>query len=337
METKEVSSDIGTYIKKRIEADGLDWVAGDTSVSSLPVEDKKKLCGAIISASDSLMPMLTAPMRLKVDPTVFDWHDRNGKDYMTPVKNQGQCGSCWAFGVIGTIEAQINIEKKDPNFDVDLSEQYLVSKCCSAGDCGGGYPTGALAFIKSTGVPDESCYPYKAKNDECNPCDKYHPYKIKNFSRINPTTSDYKWALQEYGPMCVVIKVPEDWFYYKSGVYVPTWTSNKFGWANHCVVLCGWDDNKKAWRIKNSWGEYWGDHGYAWVKFGNIEKYNYGYIVEDPIIPAPPDPLSPIYTLTISIKGNEFPIQLPLDGIAIEHNDQYILRWSSEHIKSSST
>ena len=72
-------------------------------------------------------------------PDHFDWRDKDGQDWMTPVKNQGSCGSCWAFSAVGVVEPEYNIAYGNPDLDLDLSEQYLVSDCCtSCGSCGGG-------------------------------------------------------------------------------------------------------------------------------------------------------------------------------------------------------
>ena len=259
-----------TEVNMAMKGTGASWEAGHTSVSDLSIAEKRALCGAKIDYSKQLhATSVGAPEHISF-PSSFNWHNLNGSDWMTPVRNQGSCGSCWAFGAIGAVEGCINILKNDPDYDIDLSEQQLVSSCCSAGSCSGGYPTGALGYIKDHGVPAEKCFPYRAKNSACTPCDDWEndSYKMSNYVHID--TSDYKWALKNHGPMVVVIKVPDDWFYYKAGVYEPVW-EGKVGWANHCVVLCGWDDKEKAWIIKNSWGKYWGMDGYAYVKYGILE------------------------------------------------------------------
>ena len=276
-----------TEVRMVLKHSDASWEAGHTSVSDLSIAEKRALCGAKIDYSKQLHATFVHAPEHVSSPPVFNWHDINGSDWMTPVRNQGSCGSCWAFGAIGAVEACCNILKNDPDYDIDLSEQHLTSSCCSAGSCKGGYPTGALGYIKNNGVPVEKCFPYRAKNSACTPCDGWEndSYKISNYVHID--VSDYKWALEKYGPMVVVIRVPDDWFYYKAGVYEPVW-EGKVGWANHCVVLCGWNDSENAWIIKNSWGKYWGMDGYAYVKYGVLEQYNYGYAIEKPITPSPP-------------------------------------------------
>jgi len=316
-------------INKQIKIKNAKWTAGETSVSDLSIQEMRKLCGARIAAIPLGAEIVDAPRGKVGYPTSFDWSNNNGSDWMSPVKSQGSCGSCWAFGAVGAVEGQINIEKKRADYDIDLSEQHLVASCCSnCGDCGGGYPTSALNYIKSPGIPNESCYPYTARNGACDPCDDYEPFQITKYTYIANNADAFKAAILR-GPLVVVLKVPEDWFYYKAGVYEPTGVSGKFGWANHAVVLCGWDDAKGAWRVKNSWGSGWGEDGYGWVKYGTLEKYRYAYAVEHPIIPAPPDPApNQTYTLTISVGGLTLPLKLPLTGIMITNEDGVeVLRW----------
>jgi len=268
------------------------WEAGITSVSHLTQSQKLAMCGAMIEDPPKGARIVSAPPTVGY-PESFSWHNIDGNDWMTPVRNQGSCGSCWAFAAVGAVECKINIEENDPTLDVDLSEQHLVASCCSnCGDCGGGYPTAALKYIQRTGIPDEACYPYKARNGACSPCSDYEPYTITKYGFVNNDIDSFKYALQK-GPLVVVMRVSEDWFYYKGGIYEPSWTSDKFGWANHAVVLVGWQDVASIdtggyWIVKNSWGSGWGEDGYGKVKYGDLEQYNYAYSVEKPIIPSAP-------------------------------------------------
>ena len=269
-------------IQDAIDAEGSNWTAGTTSVSELTVDEKRQLCGAKIGDVPEDAQLIRPPLQSGVscDPS-FDWRNKDGKDWMTPVKNQGLCGSCWAFSALGIVEVAINIHFNDSDKDIDLSEQHLVSDCCSAGSCRGGWPDEALKYVKETGVPEESCYPYASSGGVCTPCTDWaeNPWKV-NYKYVSSTTDDFKYALQTYGPLSVVLSAPDDWFYYSGGVYEPAWSdSDGVGWANHAVILVGWNDAEGCWIVKNSWGTGWGEQGYARVQYGDLEKYNYAYAV----------------------------------------------------------
>ncbi|RZN40145.1 MAG: hypothetical protein EF813_03540, partial [Methanosarcinales archaeon] len=298
-------------IQAAIDENNGGWIAGETTVSGFSADEKMALCGARIAApqlsATVVRPASTGIMATGVSATsvsatsvsatsvsatsvsaanvsasTFDWRDKDGKNWVTPVRSQGSCGSCWAFSAIGAVESAVQIYTNNPDMNVDLSEQHLVSDCCRAGSCSGGWPDWALDYIRDTGVPDEDCTPYDARNSDCNPCSDHadRALKIDGYVYVQPTKEDFKAALQQYGPMSVVITVPNDWYYYKTGVYAPTQSrENGVGWANHAVVLVGWDDSDDCWIIKNSWGQGWGENGYARVKYGDLEQYNYAYAV----------------------------------------------------------
>jgi len=93
-------------------------------------------------------------------PSSFDWRNESGQDWMTSVKNQGSCGSCWAFSAVGVVEAIYNIATSNPDLDLNLSEEYLVADCLPYNSCCGGWMDSAFTFIKNSGIPDEGCLPY---------------------------------------------------------------------------------------------------------------------------------------------------------------------------------
>jgi|GEM_PF-3006820 len=269
-------------IQDAIDAEGSDWTAGTTSVSELTVEEKRQLCGARTGEIPGDAQLVRQPLQGGVSCDAFSWCDKDDTNWMTPVKNQGMCGSCWAFSALGVVEAVINIQSNDSDRDIDLSEQHLVSDCCSAGSCRGGWPDEALKYIRDTGVPDESCSPYAGGDCACTPCSDWaeDPWKVVDYEYVSSTTDSFKYALQTYGPLSVVLSAPDDWFYYSGGVYEPVWSdSDGVGWANHAVILVGWNDSEGCWIIKNSWGTGWGEQGYARVLYGDLEKYNYAYAV----------------------------------------------------------
>jgi len=285
-------------IRAAIQAKGAQWIAGETSVSSLPPEERKKLLGA-------LKPQLTGTEKFVSLPYVslpssLDWRN-NGGNFVTPVKNQGQCGSCWAFAITAALESYTLIQNHTPNTNLDLSEQVLIS-CSGAGSCSGGYIGEASDFIRDTGLPLESCYPYTATNGYCaNACPNWQSstYKIGEWQWVTtgqPALDAIKNALFTYGPLVTFMTVYTDFDYYSGGIYSYTWGENKGG---HAVTIVGYDDSGQYFIVKNSWGTGWGENGYFRIAYSEINSpvrfgsYTIAYLN--------PNPSS--YTLTVSKSG----------------------------------
>ncbi len=178
-------------------------------------------------------------------PSSFDWRNVKGKNYMTSVKAQAPCGSCWAMAIVGSMEANYNIEHKLGVPKIDLSEQYLVSDCFTGGNCGGCWPHNALPYVKSSGISDEGCYPYTGLNSACNRCGGWN----------NRLWSLNSWVKYNDKSVAEVKKL----IYCKG----PVGACN----SDHCVVFLGWDDATQKWIIKNSWGTGWGTNGYAYPPY----------------------------------------------------------------------
>jgi len=261
-----------TEIKKAIIEKEARWNAGITSISILSREERKKLLGG----GETLYPPETRKISIplkKMYPPELDWRNNNGKDYTTPVKDQGACGSCWAFGCLGTLEATINISANAENPEMDLSEQELLS--CSPGSCDGYsiYPT--CEYVRDYGASEEACFPYMA--DDGIPCSDRCDEAIFTNRRIE----DFDWCFTsidglkdhvQYGPIDVRFQVYEDFFSYTGGVYEHTWGSFS-GW--HHVSMLGWSDSDSCWTAKNSWGKNWGEEGYFRMAYGecSIEDF----------------------------------------------------------------
>ncbi|MBN1762278.1 MAG: hypothetical protein JW878_04265 [Methanomicrobia archaeon] len=288
-------------IQNAIEEKGARWTAGKTAVSGLSTEEKELLFGLKIDSLPADIPVISPPTRLRAIPYgTFDWRNKDGQNWITSVKNQGSCGSCWAFAALGAVEAVINIERNDPDIDIDLSEQHLVSDCCTyCGNCGGGSPWNALYYIEDNGVPDEACFSYQASNSSCSPCSDWpdRAWTIENAywitSPLEERTEAYKWGLETYGPMIVVLHATSDFLYYTGGIYEPVLTEDWGAVPNHAVVLVGYNDTEQYWIIKNSWGVYsgWGEEGYVKVNYGVLEQYDYALVVDNTVGPAPSAPV----------------------------------------------
>lgn len=189
----------------------------------------------------------------------FNWADQGA---VTPVKDQGGCGSCWAFGTHGAYEGSYAILNKA---QINSSEQDTLD-CSGAGDCGGGW--WAYDYLVKTGSAEEANYPYVGEKKACN-VGTARPYRAAVWGYVNskvaiPSVAELKKALCDYGPLGVAVAVTPAFKAYKSGVFNESSTAD----INHAITLIGWDDSKQAWRIKNSWGVGWGESGYMWISYG---------------------------------------------------------------------
>jgi parallel beta-helix repeat protein len=298
--TAEVEGKVGE-ISRRIEQKGGRWEAGLTPLAFYTEEQRETLLSTIIDTEGEQVSLSAASGIRILDslPTSFDWRSHNGHNWVTPVKNQGMCGSCWAFAAIGAMEATFRVQSGYPDLTLDLSEQELLS-CGNAGTCEGGSSVSALYYIKGNGITDEGCFPYVASDVSCSLCADYDIRRknIYEYVHVPGNTEAYKSALIEYGPLVVGLDSGEDFMYYTSGVYEPLediWD----GTLNHVVVLVGYNDDEGYWIVKNSWGSGWGEAGYGKVAYGNLEQYNYSYAITN-IEPAWVVPMhngDPFYTI----------------------------------------
>jgi hypothetical protein len=202
-------------------------------------------------------------------PPSLDWRNKNGNNWITPIRNQQNCGSCVAFGTVATFEAAIRIADQNPTENIDLSEQHLFS--CGGGSCQNGwYIEAALDYMKNNGVPSESCYPYKATDGGCsNTCPNWQSqaYKIGSWAWVASDPTSIELALVN-GPVVAAFDVYYDFFSYTGGIYHYDGISSYAG--GHAVSLVGYDNAQQYWIAKNSWGSGWGESGFFRIGFGEV-------------------------------------------------------------------
>ncbi len=216
-------------------------------------------------------------------PKNVDW-----SIYDNPARDQKRCGSCWAFAAVAQLE---NLANQNQILAIsDLSEQQLVS-CVPNNSCSGGWYFSAFNYVKKNGLTLEDCFPYTYSDSDCsNQC--IDPGTMVNISQFtNPlwgskaTVNDLKLALQE-GPLCVAMYVPDDFHSYKGGIY--NYKSGDYSWG-HAVLLVGYNDNLQCFKVRNSWGSWWGENGYFRIayddvtdvpKFGSYASYAKGIYIE---------------------------------------------------------
>jgi len=231
------------------------WTASETTVSRLPVEEQKQLCG--------LLPGIHNPNA--VPEAVVEVAEEARGSYEakhTAVRDQGQCGSCYSFGASATYEGWRLIQGKT----YDLSEQYFMMKAKSigpSGGCSGWWLDTSMNLLKNYGVADESACPYKAAESAC-PSTATANHKIGSWASTTDKGT-IQSALQKYGPVYVGFAVYQDFSYYSTGYYEYKSGSLR---GYHAVAIVGYDD--KGFKVKNSWGTGWGESGYFRILYSQM-------------------------------------------------------------------
>ncbi|XP_060755035.1 pro-cathepsin H [Neoarius graeffei] len=203
-------------------------------------------------------------------PDSIDWRKKG--NYVTEVKNQGACGSCWTFSTTGCLESVTAITTGKLPL---LSEQQLVD-CAGAFNnhgCNGGLPSQAFEYIMyNKGLMTENDYPYIGADRPC----KYNPQLAAAFVKdvVNITKYDEMGivdAVARLNPVSIAFEVLPEFMHYESGVYSSTECHNTTETVNHAVLAVGYaeENGTPYWIVKNSWGTSWGIDGYFYIERGS--------------------------------------------------------------------
>lgn len=246
---------------------GAGWRAANTSMSRLTPKERLTRLGLSIRSHDRDIPedplaFVTFGEDL---PSRFDWRDF---DAVSPVVDQGNCGSCWAFAIVAALESTLLVE----GFAMqDLSEQFLVSYSLLNRGCRGGSLWTAAGFAKRIGTVEETCLPYRADGRKFPPpCPEWPTDRTGAVAwhHIPRSIGDLKAAVYE-GPVAAGFYVHEDFYFYQRGIYSHV-TGDPVG--GHAVLIVGWDDEEQCFIAKNSWGPEWGESGFFRIAYTEVSN-----------------------------------------------------------------
>lgn len=248
------------------------WQSRQTPYSYLTIAQKKVVLGVVLDKDFKQQVKAAAAMPMAILPSFdqeVDWRNNNGGK-VSPVKDQGTCGSCVSFGTVGLLESMALIEQ---NLLLDLSEADLHFCSSHGASCTGWYPSSALQSVRDRGVCDEVRCPYASAftggAPQCilAPDRAQHVYTIQssNWIIFNAFRKDY---LTHHGPMVACMTVYDDFFSYGGGVYHHV-SGNKAG--GHCILVIGYSESQGCWICKNSWNTTWGEAGFFRIAYGECD------------------------------------------------------------------
>ena len=246
------------------------YTAGHNYISDWITEEKESMLGIVNDLEDEEAEIFSGVP----NSTGIDW--RNTKDVVTPVKNQGQCGSCWAFSTIEATESAYVIAG---NEQVIMAPQELVD--CNNGlggnnGCNGGWYYTAYKWLKKNPTMRESDYPYVSgetkKGGKCHEDKSEGVTEVSSYKQVSKNTDSIKAAI-EIGPVNVAVSAGNDiWYNYTSGIvteadHCPTR-------VDHAVVAVGWgvEGDQEYYIVRNSWDTTWGDKGYIKIATADGKK-----------------------------------------------------------------
>lgn len=241
-----------------------------------PSKDAEKASG---KASGKEKASENAPGKARQDPSELDWRARG---VVPAVRDQGSCGSCYAFGSIAALESRVLIATGST--DIDLSEQEIVDCSTENNHCNGGMASLVYKYIKENGIGLEKEYPYTASYSGVCKRGK-RSVRITGSKTVRPFDETALVSALQDGPVDVAVDANQSSFqFYSQGIYYDERCKNAFSALNHEMTAVGYGSNEQGeyWIVRNSWGSSWGMQGYILMA---RNKNNHCGIATDAVFP----------------------------------------------------